>query len=155
MTWEVPSQLVSERTPSLQILWSIWKRIFKHLSKKISVILPLPLSGSSHLAKPGNRVQYIGSGINEGWFRNHWVMHASCLKTILIKFPPYGDMPCTRKTVCKSIDLLACLVVSWLQDMKGAAAAATIQSETWKPKWNSFGRSYVTKTGCGHKMVSV
>jgi hypothetical protein len=29
-------------------------------------------------------------------------MHASCLKTILIKFPPYGDMPRTRKTARKS-----------------------------------------------------
>jgi hypothetical protein len=47
-------------------------------------------------------VQYIGNVINEGWFRNHWVMHASCLKTILINFPPYGDMPCTRKTARKS-----------------------------------------------------
>ena len=53
------------------------------------------------------------------------------------------------------LDLLACLVISWLQDMKGAAAAATIQSETWKPKWNSFGRSYVTETRCGHRTVSV
>jgi hypothetical protein len=31
-------------------------------------------------------------------------------------------------------DLLACLVMSWLQDMKGGAVTATIQSETWKPK---------------------
>jgi hypothetical protein len=31
------------------------------------------------------------------------IMHASCLKTILIKFPPYGDMPPrTRKTARKS-----------------------------------------------------
>jgi hypothetical protein len=29
-------------------------------------------------------------------------MHASCLKTILINFLPYGDMPRTRKTACKS-----------------------------------------------------
>jgi hypothetical protein len=28
------------------------------------------------------------------------------------------------------LDLLACLVISWLQDMKGAVAAVTIQSET-------------------------
>jgi hypothetical protein len=53
------------------------------------------------------------------------------------------------------LDLLAYLVISWLQDMKGAAAAATIQSETWKLKWNSFERSYVTKLGCGQKMISV
>jgi hypothetical protein len=102
MTWEVLSQLVSERSPSLQILSNISKRIFKYLSKKISFILPLPLSGSSHLVRAGNRVQYIGSGINEGSFRNHWVMHASCLKTILINFPPYGDMSRTRKTARKS-----------------------------------------------------
>jgi hypothetical protein len=31
------------------------------------------------------------------------IMHASCVKTILIKFPPYGDMPPrTRKTARKS-----------------------------------------------------
>jgi hypothetical protein len=30
-------------------------------------------------------------------------MHASCLKTILINFPPYGDMSHTRKTARKSI----------------------------------------------------
>jgi hypothetical protein len=65
MTWEVLSQLVSERSPSLQILRSISKRIFKYLSKKYSFILTLPLSGSSHFIRPGNRVQYIGSGINE------------------------------------------------------------------------------------------
>jgi hypothetical protein len=29
-------------------------------------------------------------------------MHASCLKTILINFPPYGDMPRTRKTARES-----------------------------------------------------
>jgi hypothetical protein len=53
------------------------------------------------------------------------------------------------------LDPFACLVISWLQDMKGAAAAATIQSETWKPKWNSFGWSYIIETGCGQKAVSV
>jgi hypothetical protein len=37
------------------------------------------------------------------------------------------------------LDPLACLVISWLQDMKGAAAVAMIQSET----------------GCGQKTVSV
>jgi hypothetical protein len=31
------------------------------------------------------------------------IMHASCFKTILINFPPYGVMPPrTRKTACKS-----------------------------------------------------
>jgi hypothetical protein len=30
------------------------------------------------------------------------IMHASCLKIILINFPPYGDMPRTRKTARKS-----------------------------------------------------
>jgi hypothetical protein len=53
------------------------------------------------------------------------------------------------------LNLLVCLVISWLPDMKGAAAAATIQSETWKLKWNSFRQSYVTEIGCGHKTVSV
>jgi hypothetical protein len=53
------------------------------------------------------------------------------------------------------LDLLACLVISWVQDMKEAVAAATIQSETWKLNWNSFRRSYVIEIGCGHKTVSV
>jgi hypothetical protein len=30
------------------------------------------------------------------------ITHASCLETILINFPPYGDMPRTRKTTRKS-----------------------------------------------------
>jgi hypothetical protein len=31
------------------------------------------------------------------------IMHTSCFKTILINFPPYGDLPPrTRKTACKS-----------------------------------------------------
>jgi hypothetical protein len=35
------------------------------------------------------------------------IMHASCLKTILIKFPPYRDMPPrTRKTARKSTRLI-------------------------------------------------
>jgi hypothetical protein len=45
-------------------------------------------------------VQYIG-----GWEStkvDFVIMHASCLKTILINFPPYGDMPRTRKIVHKS-----------------------------------------------------
>jgi hypothetical protein len=53
------------------------------------------------------------------------------------------------------LDLLVCLVISWLPDMKGAAAATTIQSETWKLKWNNFRWSYVTEIGCGHRTVSV
>jgi hypothetical protein len=47
-------------------------------------------------------VEYIG-----GWEStkvDSVIMHASCFKTILISFPPYGDMPPrTRKTACKSI----------------------------------------------------
>jgi hypothetical protein len=31
-------------------------------------------------------------------------MHASCLKTTLINFPPYGDMSRTRKTARKSTE---------------------------------------------------
>jgi hypothetical protein len=65
MTWEVPSQLVSERSPSLQILRSISKRIFKYLSKKYSFILTMPLSRRSHLVRLDNKVQNIESGINE------------------------------------------------------------------------------------------
>jgi hypothetical protein len=60
----------------------------------------LPLSGSAHLVRPGNIVQCIG-----GWELtkvDSVIMHASYLKTILINFPPYGDMPRTRKTACKS-----------------------------------------------------
>jgi hypothetical protein len=59
------------------------------------------------------------------------------------------------KPCASPLDLLACLIISWLQDIRGAAAAAMIQSETWKPKWSSFRRTYVTETGCGQKMVSV
>jgi hypothetical protein len=33
-------------------------------------------------------------------------MHASCLKIILINFPPYGDMVRTRKTARKSTGLI-------------------------------------------------
>jgi hypothetical protein len=62
MTWKVPSQLVSERSSSLQILRSI----FKYLSKKYSFLLTLPLSESSHLIRPGNRVQYIGNWESTG-----------------------------------------------------------------------------------------
>jgi hypothetical protein len=45
-------------------------------------------------------VQYIG-----GWESTNVdtvIMHASFLETILINFPPYGDMSCTRKTARKS-----------------------------------------------------
>jgi hypothetical protein len=66
ITWEVPSQLVSERSPSLQILRSISKRNFNYLSKKFSFILTLSLSESSHLVRPGNIVQYIGSWESTG-----------------------------------------------------------------------------------------
>jgi hypothetical protein len=64
---------------------------------KTSFILIL----SIHLVRPGNRVQCIG-----GWEStkvDSVIMHASCFKTILINFPPYGDMPpSTRKTARKS-----------------------------------------------------
>jgi hypothetical protein len=59
-----------------------------------------------------------------------------------------------KPRVCP-LDLLAYLDISWLQDMKGAVATTMIRSETWKPKWSSFERSYVTEIGCGQKMVSV
>jgi hypothetical protein len=78
-----------------------FKKNFQYLSKKISFFLTLPLSGSTHLVIPGNRVQYIG-----GWEStkvDSIIIHASCLKTILINFPPYGDMPRMRKTARKSI----------------------------------------------------
>jgi hypothetical protein len=39
--------------------------------------------------------------------------------------------------------------------MKEVVATTTIQSETWKLKWNNFRWSYVTEIGCGHRMVSV
>jgi hypothetical protein len=42
------------------------KRIFKYLSKKYCFLLPLPLSGSSHPVRPGNRVQNRGSRIKKG-----------------------------------------------------------------------------------------
>jgi hypothetical protein len=77
-----------------------FKKNFEYLSKKIYFILTLPLSRSTHLVIPGNRVQYIG-----GWESTRVdsvIMHASCLKIILINFPPYGDMSRTRKTAHKS-----------------------------------------------------
>jgi hypothetical protein len=69
-----------------------FKKNFQYLSKKISF--------NTHLVIPGNRVQYIG-----GWEStkvDSVIMHASCLKTTLINFPPYGDMSHTRKTARKS-----------------------------------------------------
>jgi hypothetical protein len=63
---------------SSDIMKHFKKEILNTYPRKISFILPLSLSKSSHPARPGNWVQYIGSGINEGWFRNHWVMHTSC-----------------------------------------------------------------------------
>jgi hypothetical protein len=50
----------------------ISSNITKHFKNNFQILiqeiffLTLPLSGSSHLVRPGNRVQYIGSGINEG-----------------------------------------------------------------------------------------
>jgi hypothetical protein len=43
-----------------------FKKNFQILIQKNSYILTLSLSESSHLVRPGNRVQYIGSGIDEG-----------------------------------------------------------------------------------------
>jgi hypothetical protein len=47
--------------------------ITKHFKKNFQILIQekffhsyLPLSGSSHLEKPVNRVQYIGNGINKG-----------------------------------------------------------------------------------------
>jgi hypothetical protein len=59
------------------------------------------------------------------------------------------------KPCVSPLDLLACLVISWLHDMMEAVAVATIQSQTWKLKWNNFRCSYVTEIGCGHRTVSV
>jgi hypothetical protein len=76
--------------------------IMKHFQILIqeNFFLTLPLSGSAHLVRPGNRVKYIG-----GWEStkvDSVIMHTSCLKTILINFPPYGDMPRRSKTARKS-----------------------------------------------------
>jgi hypothetical protein len=61
-----------------------------------------------------------------------------------------------RGKLCASpLDLLACLVISWLPNMREAVEAATIQSETWKLRWNSFIWSYVTEIGCGHRTISI
>jgi hypothetical protein len=63
---------------------------------------------------------------------------------------------CVRgKPRASPLDLLACLIISWLPDTKKAVAAATIESETRRPKWNNFRRSYVTEIGCGHRTISV
>jgi hypothetical protein len=89
-----------EAKPISSDIMKHFKKNFQYLSKKISFILTLPLSGSTHLVIPGNRVQYIGAW--ESTKVDSVIMHASCLKTILINFPPYGDMSRTRKTARKS-----------------------------------------------------
>ena len=63
-------------------------------------------------------------------------------------------MACTRKTARKSTGPLGVPRHQLAPDMKGVGAAATIQLETWKPRWNSFRRSYITEIGCGHMTVS-
>jgi hypothetical protein len=48
ITWEVPSQLVSECSPSLQILLGIFKRFSKDLSiKKFSLLISVILKSLS------------------------------------------------------------------------------------------------------------
>jgi hypothetical protein len=77
-----------------------FKKNFQILIQFFSFNLTLSLSGSTHLVRPGNGVQYIG-----GWGStkvDSVIMHASCLKIILINFPPYGDMLRMRKTARKS-----------------------------------------------------
>jgi hypothetical protein len=62
------------------------------------------------------------------------IMHASCLKTILIKFSPYGDMlPRTRKTARKStgpISVHRHQLAPRHEGSSSAAAALTTPSET-------------------------
>jgi hypothetical protein len=59
------------------------------------------------------------------------IMHASCLETILIKFSLMEICHRARgKLRVSPLDLLVYLGISWLQDMKGAAAAVTTPSET-------------------------
>jgi hypothetical protein len=63
-----------------------FKKNFQILIHKIFFILTLPLSRSAHLVRLGNRVQFIG-----GWEStkvDSVIMHASCLKTMLINFSP-------------------------------------------------------------------
>ena len=62
-----------------------FKKNFQILIQFFSFNLTLSLSGSTHLVRPGNRVENIG-----GWESmkvDSVIMHASCLKTILINFP--------------------------------------------------------------------
>jgi hypothetical protein len=64
-------------------------------------------------------------------------------------------MPRTKKTACKSNGPIGVPRHQLAPRHEGSNSGSNDPSETWKPKWNSFRRSYVTKTGCGHKTVSV
>jgi hypothetical protein len=58
--WEVPSQLVSEKPISPDIM-SYFKIIFKHSPRNILSFLPYHFLVVSYPIELGNRVQYIGS----------------------------------------------------------------------------------------------
>jgi hypothetical protein len=74
-------------------------------------------------------VQYIGGC--ESTKVDSVIMHASCFKTILKNFPLMEICCRVRgKPHVSPLDLLAYLGISWLQDMKGAAAAVTTPPET-------------------------
>jgi hypothetical protein len=62
--WEVPSQLVSERSPSLQILCRTSKEFSTTYLRNILSFLPYHFLVVSYLVELGNRVQYIGSWVS-------------------------------------------------------------------------------------------
>jgi hypothetical protein len=82
--------------------------IMRHFQKEFSNPYPRKFLSfspcyflSTSCIRPDNKVQCIGGG--ESTKVDSIIMHASCVKTILIKFSPYGDVPPrTRKTTRKS-----------------------------------------------------
>jgi hypothetical protein len=110
--------------------------IMKHFKKNFQKLIQenffhsyLATFRSTHLVRPGNIVQCIG-GLELAKV-DSVIMHASCLKTILINFPLMEICRrARRKPRVSPLDLLAYLGISWLQDMKGATAAVTTPSET-------------------------
>jgi hypothetical protein len=61
----------------------------------------------------------------------------------------------TRKTARKSTGPLGVPRHQLALDMKGVVAVAMTQLETWRPRWNNFGQSYVTGIGYGRRTTNV
>jgi hypothetical protein len=68
---------------------------------------------------------------------------------MLIRFSPHGDMPPRTSLLGR----LADPAINLPRGMKTVAVVATIQSEIWKPKLNSFDQNSVIGTIYGLRMV--